>query len=154
MKITRSRYDIIVEILCMLCLLGTVLYLVINWGNIPDEIPGHYNALGQVDRITKKSSIIALPIVTAIMYIGMSAIERFPQAWNTGVTITEENKNRLYRIMKDMLKTTKLLIVVVFSYMTINSAIATQLSPWFLPVFLILMFGSMIYYIVKIIRNK
>jgi hypothetical protein len=138
----------------MLCLLGTVLYLVINWGNIPDEIPGHYNALGQVDRITKKSSIIALPIVTAIMYIGMSAIERFPQAWNTGVTITEENKNRLYRIMKDMLKTTKLLIVVVFSYMTINSAIATQLSPWFLPVFLILMFGSMIYYIVKIIRNK
>ena len=154
MKITRSRYDIIVEILCMLCLLGPVLYLVINWGNIPDEIPGHYNALGQVDRITKKSSIIALPIVTAIMYIGMSAIERFPQAWNTGVTITEENKNRLYRIMKDMLKTTKLLIVVVFSYMTINSAIATQLSPWFLPVFLILMFGSMIYYIVKIIRNK
>ncbi len=153
-KITRSRYDIVVEILCILCLLGTVLYLIINWGSIPNEIPGHYNAMGQVDRVTKKSSIFAVPIINLIMYLGMSAVERFPQVWNTGVRITEENKYRVYRIIKDMVKTIKLLMLIVFSYLTINSATATELSPWLLPVFLILMFGSMIYYIVKLVRNK
>ncbi|NLC44647.1 MAG: DUF1648 domain-containing protein [Clostridiales bacterium] len=154
MRIPKRRYDIVVEILCILCLLGTFLYLIITWNNIPDEIPGHYNAVGQVDRLTKKSSIFAVPIVNLIMYIGMSAVERFPQVWNTGVRITEENRSRVYRIIKDMVKTIKLLVVIVFSYLTINSAIATQLSPWFSPVFLILMFGSLIYFIVKLIINK
>lgn len=154
MKISRSRYDILTEILCIFCLLGTFLYLIIMWGSIPDEIAGHYNAMGQVDRITKKSSIIAMPIINLIMYLGMTFIGMFPQIWNTGVAITDENKHRVYRIIKDLLNTTKLLTVVVFSYLTINSATAKSLSPWFLPVFLILMFGSLIYFIVKLVRNK
>ena len=63
MRIPRSRYDIVAKTLCIICLLGTFLYLTVNWGNIPDEIPGHYNAMGQVDRVTKKSSIFAVPII-------------------------------------------------------------------------------------------
>lgn len=131
-----------------------MLYLTITWDNIPDEIPGHYNAIGQIDKVTGKSSLIALSAVAWLMYIGMSLPEKYPQIWNTGVTITEENKNRVYRILKDMLKTIKLIVVAVFTYLTINSAIAIPLSAWFLPVFLILTFGSLIFFIGKLVKQK
>lgn len=142
------------EVSCILCLIGVLLYLVIAWAVIPQEIPGHYNAMGQIDRITGKGSLIAIYIITWIMYIGISTVERFPQIWNTGVAVTEGNKGRVYRVLKDMLKTSKLIVVLVFSYLTINTANAIPLSPWFIPVFLILIFGSLIIFAIKLVKNK
>ncbi|WP_283606867.1 hypothetical protein [Faecalispora anaeroviscerum] len=79
------------------------------------------------------------------MYIGITVLERFPQVWNTGVTITEENKTRIYRILKDMIGTTKLIMVIVFDYLGLNSASSEHLPIWFLPGFLILLFGSLLF---------
>jgi len=110
--------------------------------------------MGQIDRITGKASLIAIPIITWVMYMGITAVERFPQIWNTGVAVTEENKDRVYRVLKDMLKTSKLIVVLVFSYLTINTANAIPLSPWFIPVFLILIFGSLIIFAIKLVKNK
>jgi uncharacterized membrane protein len=154
MKIARSKYDILVEVSCLLCLIGSVIYLVAAWQHIPNEIPGHYNAMGEIDRITSKGSLVVLPIITWIMYAGMTVIGRFPQIWNTGVAVTEENKKRVYRLLKNMLGTLKLLIVAVFTYLTVNSSMAKPLSPLFLPVFLIVMFGSLIFFIVKLVKVK
>lgn len=86
------------------------------------------------------------------MYIGMTVIEYYPQIWNTGVTVTDENRERVYRILKNMLGTIKLLTVGVFSFLTVNSILAKDLPAWFLPIFLIVMFGAMIFYIVKLVR--
>ena len=152
--IPKKNYYIIVEICCLICLIGTLLFLIINWNSIPDEVPGHYNAVGEIDGVTGKYSLIILLMINWVMYIGMSVIERFPQIWNTGVKVTEENKYRVYCILKDMLKMTKLIIVILFTYLTINSARAMHLHPWFTPVSLILVFGTLIFYIIKLLKNK
>jgi uncharacterized membrane protein len=131
MKIPTRKHDIIIEIACLFCLIGGLLYLITGWGQIPNEIPGHYNALGQIDKITGKGSLLALLATNWILYIGLSIVERFPSIWNTGVTVTKENKDRVYRVVKDLLKTMKLLVVVMFTYLLINSAKAVPLSPWF-----------------------
>jgi len=88
------------------------------------------------------------------MYIGMSVIVKLPQIWNTGVNVTEENKEKVYRILKSMLGTVKLLTVAVFAYLTVNSAMAKPSPVLFLPIFLSLMSGSMIFFIVKLITAK
>lgn len=116
MKIKRTKFDIFIEVCCLLCLVGIWIYLIVIWEHIPDEIPGHYNAMGEIDRVTGKGSLLVLPITTWIMYIGLAIVERFPQVWNTGVAVTEENKERVYRILKSMLGTLKLNVVVVFTY--------------------------------------
>lgn len=144
MKVKSNYYDKVIEILCLLCLFGVIFYLVINWGNIPNEIPGHYNAAGEIDRITDKNSILVLLAVTWIMYIGLTAITHFPSIWNTGVTVTEENKGKVYRILKYMLVTEKLLVVCIFSFLTIHSTMGDALPAFFLPVFLTLVFGTMV----------
>lgn len=154
MKIKRTKFDIFIEVCCLLCLVGIWIYLIVIWEHIPDEIPGHYNAMGEIDRVTGKGSLLILPITTWIMYIGLTVVERFPQVWNTGVIVTEENKERVYRILKSMLGTLKLNVVVVFTYLTVNSAMAKPLPIWFLPVSLIIMFGFLIFFIIRLIKAK
>lgn len=154
LKIRNSKYDIMVEIVCLILLIGVLIYLFLNWNSIPEKIPGHYNAMGEVDRMGSKKELLVLPIISWLMYLGMTVLERFPQIWNTGVTVTEENKERVYRVLKNMLSTIKLIVVAVFVYLTINSSQAISLSIWFLPVFITLMFGSIIFFIIKLVRVK
>lgn len=154
MKIRRCKFDIFIEICCLLCLFGTLIYLIAIWEHIPGEIPGHYNAMGEIDRITSKESLLVIPIITWIMYIGLTVVEKFPQIWNTGVTVTEENMEKVYRILKSMLGTFKLSMVAKFTYLTIYSAMAKPLSIWFLPISLIIMFGLLTFFIIKLVKAK
>lgn len=154
MKLKRRKFDTAVNLICLIFLFGIVIYLGIIWNNLPDKIPGHYNAMGVVDRWGNKGELLILPIVSWIMYLGITAIEHFPQIWNTSVTITKENKERIYQILKNMISTMKLLIVVVFVFLTMNSALAKGLPVWFLPVFLIFMFGTLIFFITKLAHSK
>jgi len=154
MKVKNSKYDITVNLVCIILLVGTMLYLGVNWNSISDKIPVHFNAIGVADRWGNKGELLVLQIISWIMYLGMTAIEHYPQIWNTGVIVTEENKERVYRILKNMLGTLKLTVVVVFMFLTINSALAQELPTWFLPIFLVLLFGPMIFFIKKLVRAK
>lgn len=84
----------------------------------------------------------------------MKVIEHVLQIWNTEVTITEENKERIYRILTNMLGTIKLLTVVTFGYLSMEVILESTLPGWFLPIELVVMFGSIIYYCIKIVRNR
>jgi uncharacterized membrane protein len=154
MQIRRSKYDVVINLICLLLLTGVVAYLAINWSNIPDKIPGHYNAMGEVNRWGNKGELLILPIIGWIMYIGITVLEHFPQVWNTGVTITEDNKTRIYRILNNMIGTTKLLVVGVFMFLTVNSAMSKALPAWFLPVFLVLIFGSILFFLIKLTKAR
>lgn len=63
--------------------------------------------------------------------------------------VTEENKERVYPILKKLLVTVKLLVTANFTFLIINSEQGKDMPIWFLPVFLILMFGSIIYFHIK-----
>ena len=154
MKIKRNKDDIIINFLSLLCLVGTVVFLIISWKTIPAEIPGHYNAAGEVDKVTDKSSLIVLLIVGWIIFIGLSVVEKFPQIWNTGVQVTEQNKEKVYRILKTMIGTIKLLVVLMFSYLMLYSTTGKNLPPLFMPAFLILMFGPIAFFIFQLVKDK
>lgn len=154
MKIKRTKYDIIVNCLSLLCLIGTFIFLIVLWELIPNKIPGHYNVVGEIDKITNKNSLIILLAVGWGMFILISTVEKFPQTWNTGVQVTEKNKEKVYRILKNMLGTIKLLISAVFSYLTIVSTTVENLPITFLPIFLVLIFGSITYFIIQLIKAK
>jgi len=154
MKVRKNKYDIFVEVVCLTLLIGVLVYLFLNWSSIPDKIPGHYNAMGKIDRMGSKGELVILPIIGWLMYLVMTVIGNIPQIWNTGVTVTEENKERVFPIIKNMINTFKLIMVAVFVYLTINSSKAIPLTEWFLPMFLILLFGSMIFFFIKLVRVK
>lgn len=149
-KIKRNALDIIETIVSLLCLIGVVVYLMVMWSRIPNQIPAHFNAAGEVNRWGSKSELIVLPIISWVFFGFITLVERYPQIWNTGVTVTEENCARVYRILKNMIEVIKMLMLAVFASITVLSSLVLRLPIWYLGVFLLAVFGSIAFFLVQL----
>ena len=153
-KIERNALDVLEAIVSLSCLVGVTLYLIFAWSTIPAKVPMHYNAAGEVNRWGSKSELIILPIISWLIYGMITLIERLPQVWNTGIRVTEENRAVVYRLLKNMIACVKMITLSIFSCLTVLSSLARNLPMWFLLAFLVLLFGTIAYYIVKLTRLR
>jgi uncharacterized membrane protein len=151
-KIKLTKLQIVLEIIAAMLLLGMYVYLLLSWNSAPDQIPGHYNAAGVVDRWGNKSELIFLPVMSTFLYLLLTIILFIPSTWNVPGKITDRNRDKVYGMTRYLLIIMKAEIVAVFFYILNNSLKARPLSPYFLPVFLILIFGTVIYYTVRIVK--
>lgn len=150
----KTTFSKIANLISLLSVVGIVLYVIITWENIPDMIPGHYNIAGEIDKYSSKNSIWILIVVQILLFTMMSVLERFPNIWNTGVQITEENRERLYTNLRNMQTYLKMMIMIYFSYMTLQSIAGERLNSISVFAFLILIFGGMAIFLVKIFKNR
>ncbi len=151
MKI-KTKFGMAMQILSVLCLTGSTLILAAGWNQIPAVIPGHYNFAGEADSMTGKGALILMPVLNWLMYLGISILEHFPQVWNTGVKITAQNRERVYRILYHMIVCLKLSVVLIFSFMTIWHE--NYLPSWFFIAAMSLTFGPMIFFLVQVWRAR
>lgn len=154
MRIRKNKIDIFIEILCLAMLVGTVLYLIITWGSVPQEVPMHHNFAGEVDRWGSKGELLLLPILSWLLYIIITVVEQIPGVWNTGVKVTPENTWRVYRCVKYMLSTMKLIMVGLFTYLTVTTTFCLELPPWFTVLVLVLVFGDIAFWTVYMYRRR
>ena len=154
MKIENTKADRILDLIGWILLIGTLAYLILGWSSFPDQIPMHYNGAGEIDRWGGKGEIIVIEVVMWILYLGIGLVEKYPQIWNTGVEVTPQNREKVYRILKYMLKTLKTLTALIFAYLIVNSLQGTPLPGWFTPATLILVFGDMAFWLVLLYRIR
>ena len=153
-KIERNALDILETIVSLLCLIGVVVYLILAWNTIPDKIPAHYNAAGEVNRWGNKSELIVLPIISWLMFGLITLIERFPSIWNTGVRITLENRDAVYRLLKNLIAVIKIFVLLMFGSITVISSLSLSLPVWYILGFMALLFGTIAFFIVKLTRLR
>ena len=154
MKLKNNKIDWIIEIMCLTLLIGLTAYLIFHWGSIPDKIPAHYDWEGNIDRWGNKSDLIFLPMMSCFLYLLITGLQQVPLAWNTGVKITEENEERVYRTLKYMLETLKLIVVADLTYITFHSLMGKSLSGWFTMIVPVAVFGDLIFWIVRLYQVK
>ena len=142
MKTENTRADRILDLLGWILLIGTLVYLILGWPSFPDQIPMHYNGAGEIDRWGGKGEIIFIEVMM------------YPQIWNTGVEVTAKNKEKVYRTLKYMLKTLKFLTALIFAYLIVNSLQSAPLPGWFTPAVMILVFGDMAFWLIRLFRIK
>ncbi|QUW20267.1 DUF1648 domain-containing protein [Sporosarcina sp. Marseille-Q4063] len=148
--------ELFLNVITLAAFVGTIVYLISSWTIIPSEIPAHYNAAGEVNRWGSKGEILILPITALLMWIGMTFLEKFPHVYNY-MNLTKDNARAQYlngRLLVNVLKNE---CVLLFSYLTwkgIQVAIGEHdsLGAWSSPVFLLIIFGSMVYFIMKSVR--
>lgn len=150
----KTTFSKIANLISLLSVVGIVLYVIIMWKSIPDMIPGHYNIAGEIDKYSSKNSIWILIVVQILLFTMMSVLERFPNIWNTGVQITEENVERVYTNLRNMQTYLKMMIMIYFSYMTLQSIAGERLNSISVFTFLILIFGGMAIFLIKIFKNR
>lgn len=155
MRRKSTKYDWAAYALCALMLLATCVWLAVKWKELPELVPMHYNFQGEIDRYGKKSELLIVPILGWVLVILLAVVGRFPKIWNTGgIEITDENRDYVYTRLRYMLDTMMVLISGVFSFLTLYTLTGENLSKAFLPVFILLLFGSMAYFLIPLYRKK
>ena len=67
MKI-KTKFGMAIQVLCILCLVGTTLFILICWNKIPKEIPSHYNMAGEADAMSGKGFLFFPLIMNWLMF--------------------------------------------------------------------------------------
>ncbi len=145
---------LIMNIIGALALLGSTLFVIIMWSQIPDQIPTHYNFAGEADDYGGKGSLIFMMVLAWFMFILITVLMRFPNTWNMPVKVTAENKARLYSITRAMLEVVKMLTSLLFAVMLINAAIATPMPRFILIALIAAMLLSIIMGIFMMYKNR
>lgn len=152
MKLKYTKFQITLEIIGLLLLVGMIVFVYTQWSQIPQQVPMHYNAMGEIDSWGSKYEILFLPAISILLYAFITAVSFFPQIWNVPVQITDENKEAVYLSTKDLLIFVKIEILASFFYINYHTATAQPLPITFLPVFIIITLGTLIFFVVRIIR--
>jgi len=153
-KIPFTKTQKIIELITAMLLLLMFGYLISIWNSIPNIIPYHYDFAGEANAWSGKSSVLIMPFVGAALYLIITILSFFPQAWNTPVRITEKNYLFVYQNIRNLVSYTKLIFVAVFFYVTFKMANSQPLDSLFLPIFLCLMFVPIAFFIVKIVKGN
>jgi uncharacterized membrane protein len=159
-KLVPTSTDKLMDLLGWLILLALWALTITHYSTLPDTIPTHFNAAGEADGFGSKASIIGLPFIATLLFIGLTVLNRYPHIFNYPTAITQDNALRLYTLATRMLRYLKLVLVLFFGgieFMTIQNATgkAAGLGVWFLPLTLVLIFLPLIYFLIKSVQaNK
>jgi len=154
MRIKNNIFDNIINIICLIQLIGITIYLAVAWNSFPEQVPAHFGVGGVVTRYGGRGNLLVGPIVAWLSFGLICIIERFPQIWNTGVRVTQENKYQVYQIIKSLLSVAKLIMVLLLVSITIFQLQAANLPDWFMYLFAPIALVAAGYFMIKLYKSR
>jgi uncharacterized membrane protein len=142
----------------LLALLGWITWSALYGPNpLPERIPTHFMANGQPNAWGPPAVLWLLPAVAAFVYLLISVVGLFPGSFNFPVRATPASRPRLEALTIRMMAWVKVEMVCLFLYVQwsiIQSVRAghAALSPIIVPVFLVVVFGTVIAHLVAVFR--
>lgn len=131
-----TKYQMALEIISAVIIAAIVIYVGIVWKQVPKNIPMHYGINNMADAYGDKSQIF-VPLLLAVgSYILFSFCVHFEKFGNIPFKVTQENKGKVYSLMRSFLLECKVMVTVIFAYMTyVFSKSPTQMDYIILFVF-------------------
>lgn len=156
-KIEKTIMQKIFDVASLLILLSSFGYVLVNWSILPEQVPIHFNAVGEPDNWGPNSTLFVLPLIGVVLWIGLSILERYPHGYNYIVKITDANASFQYRSAVKLIHFLKNTIAILFAFLTresflIGSGEQDALSTGLMPMFLTLIFGAVVLYFIQSIR--
>lgn len=159
LKLHLSNFDILLEVMGWLILSLIWIYVLIKYTTLPETIPTHYNLSGEADGFGSKFTILTLPLIATFIFIGLTVLNKYPHIFNYPTQITQKNALEQYTIATGMIRVLKLMVVIVFGLIALQTirntgSQANSLGSWMLPVTMGMIFLPLIYFIVKMVKTK
>ncbi|WP_224490961.1 DUF1648 domain-containing protein [Robertkochia flava] len=151
--------DKLIELSSLILLFGMWVYILINYQELPDKIPTHYNFHGEADAFGSKNSIFIIPVIATFLYLGLFLLNRFPHILNYPKKITPDNARKQYALMTRMIRVLNLIILATFLIIAIKTINYTEenskgFGSWLMILILITPLLPIIYYNLKSIKEK
>jgi len=126
----------------------TILLPIVFWSNIPDRIPMHYNAAGEVDNWSDKTSLILLFFVIALL-MGVMSIAVYLVKSTMESKYSKEAEKSEMAAAYPMVVLMNLVVQIMFAYITFCSVTCRPLGTFFLPVFVTAVLVPLVYMVYK-----
>ena len=152
--LSYTKTQIVAEIATACIMLAMILYPIMIWDSIPASIPMHYNAVGEIDSWASKGTLMILPIISLIIYLLLTVVTGVPAIWNMPVIVNKKNQEKVYGSGRTLLILLKAEMAGTFFYIEYHDAKAEMMPALFLVVDLIIIFGTLIYFIAKMYRDS
>ncbi|TCT19327.1 uncharacterized protein DUF1648 [Melghiribacillus thermohalophilus] len=156
LQLPKTKSEWIGDIIGYSIYVGSILFLILVWNRLPDEVPGHYNALGEVDRWGSKWELLVLPGSGAFIALLMQILEKFPEVHNYPKRLNESNAKQFYLLSRKLMNQLKNVCLILFSLVLMESifiALGKEIGfgIWFLPITIM---GTGIPIILALIRQR
>ena len=144
------------DVLVIALFAASLVYLVLQWNQLPDRIPAHFGAGGEVDRYGSRMELLLLPIIGVVMWGGMWLLEKYPHVYNY-LNLRPDNIEIQYRygvVFMNVMKNISTLLFVFLIWQTTDIALA-RIESLNMPIFITilgLLFGSMGVYCYKVMK--
>ena len=158
-KLQLNQTDKILEVLGWVSVVGIWALTLTNYSILPEIIPIHFNGAGKADGFGNKTHIFILPIISTLLFIGLTTLNKHPHMFNYPSQITKENAVHQYTNATRMMRVLKLVIVVLFGLIVfrkiqIVNGHADGLGTWFLPLTMGMIFIPILYFLIKSLKKK
>lgn len=122
---------------------------------LPERIPMHFNAAGDITREGSKYELIIVLVLEIIINGILALVTRYPSIWNTPCTVNKENQEMAYQLTKDLLLWLQVCMQTIFILIIAGVAFPNSnaiMFLWGVTGFIVIL---LVYYIVRLIHlNK
>jgi hypothetical protein len=124
---------------------------------LPDRIPTHFGADGQPNGWGPPSLLWLLPVIAGALYLFITALALLPVRFNLPIQVTDLNRSRIEALTRQMIAFLKVYLACLFTWLQwfiIHAARqgTASFSPVIVPVFLVVVLGTIGAHIVAMIR--
>ena len=152
---TKPRLvDFIFLGLAVLCFLFMLIFVIVKYPSMPDTVPSHFNAAGEIDGWSGKASAAFFPpIIGFILLAIMGPIQFFPQLWNNTQGVPAYKLPRVIRSTRTGLCLMLFLMEGFFSCTAVCSALLRPLPSFVSYLFMGLTAGIIVFILVQTFRK-
>ena len=138
-EVSFEPLDRIVDLMSLALLSLIMVYTAINYGDLAETIPTHFNGKGVADGYGDKMYVWLLPAIGIITFVLLFVLNKYPHIHNYMVNITEENALKNYRLSTRIVRFTNLFVAILFAYIQYmmveqGKGNAIGFGSWFTPV--------------------
>ncbi len=136
-----------------------IYFTFINYSELPQKIPIHFNIQGEPDAWSQKSNLLVLPGIQVLLVILAFVIYKYPNYANIPSTMAlaalpKKTKKKVYELIRDLELITFNIVCLLFIYITYQSIeIAKQninsINTFIIWLILIILAPLIIYYVYK-----
>jgi uncharacterized membrane protein YidH (DUF202 family) len=130
----------------------------VDWKNLPDRVPRHFNWLGNPDGWGGKNGLLLLPLIALGIYILLTIASRYQKRINIPISVDRDapEVQSLLLGMSILLKTIVLYIFLYLAWANVNIAMGRRdsLGKPFVPACLAAVFVPMGLYMFKLRRYR
>ena len=129
------------------------------YDKLPEIIPTHFDTLGQPNQHGSKLSIMFLPVIGTLVFVGLTVLNIYPHIFNLPVKINESNAYRQYTNATRMLRILKISITLIISLVVVMIITAvkegtSKSNIWLMPIILGIIIIPIIYFLIKAVKLR